>query len=116
MLEERFDRVEGMLTQLLTIVGNIQTVQQEHGKRLDSIEKRLDNLEARMDYLETRMDSLETKMDNLEVRMDATDAKNDGRHSEIMDRFNRLEMDQDFIWEKAARNERELELIKRRLS
>ncbi|WP_423410534.1 hypothetical protein AABM38_11650 [Heyndrickxia sp. MSNUG] len=109
MLEERFDRVEGMLTQMLTIVGNIQTLQQEHGKRLDSIEKRLDNLEARMDSLETRIDSLEAKMD-------ASDAKNDGRHSEIMDRFNRLEMDQDFIWEKAARNERELELIKRRLS
>jgi chromosome segregation ATPase len=95
MLEERLDRIEGMLTQLLTIVGNMQTVQQEHGKRLDAIEKRMDALEA---------------------RMDATDVKNDRRHSEIMDRFNRLEMDQDFIWEKAARNERELELIKRRLS
>ncbi|MEH7443648.1 hypothetical protein V7201_15155 [Bacillus sp. JJ1122] len=109
MLEERFDRVEGMLTQLLTIVRNIQTVQQEHSKRLDSIEKRLDNLEA-------KMDSMEAKVDSMEAKMDATDVKNEGRHSEIIDRFNRLEMDQDFIWEKAARNERELELIKRRLS
>ena len=102
MLEERFDRIEGMLTQLLTIVRNVQTVQQEHGKRLDAIEKRLDAVEA--------------KVDALEARIDATEAKNDIRHSEIMYRFNRLEMDQDFIWEKAARNERELELIKRRLS
>ncbi len=33
MTEERFDRIEGMLTQLLTKVANMQTVQQEHSRK-----------------------------------------------------------------------------------
>ncbi len=32
MTEERFDRLEGMLTPLLTNVANMQTVQQEHSE------------------------------------------------------------------------------------
>lgn len=38
--------------------------------------------------------------------MDSIDAKIDGHHKEVMDRFNKLELDQDFIREKASRNER----------
>jgi chromosome segregation ATPase len=102
MTEERFDRIEGMLTQLLTKVANMQTVQQDHSRKFDSIDRKFDSIDRRFEIIE--------------ARMDATDAKIDGHHKEIMDRFNRLELDQDFIWEKAARNERELELIKRRLS
>jgi hypothetical protein len=79
----------------------MQTVQQEHGKKLDAIEK----MRLKQEWIQWN-----------ELRMDATEAKNATRHSEIMDRFNSLGLDQDFILEKAARNEREPELIKRGLS
>ncbi|MGD6854039.1 hypothetical protein ACQCVO_03095 [Bacillus infantis] len=116
MMEERFDRLEGMLTQLLTKVANMQTVQQEHSRKFESIEKKFDSIDERFDSIDRKFDSIDRRFDVIEARMDSTDAKIDGHHKEVMDRFNRLELDQDFIWEKAARNERELELMKRRLS
>ncbi|MCA1035856.1 hypothetical protein LCL90_14555 [Bacillus infantis] len=99
MTEERFDRLEGMLTQLLTKVANMQTVQQEHSRKFDSIDRKFDAIEKKFDYIDRRFDIIG-------VRMDSTDAKIDGHHKEVMDRFNKLELDQDFIREKAARNER----------
>lgn len=106
MSKERLDRLEGMMSQLITMVGNLHnsisdmqkdmkemlTVQKEHGKKFEAIE--------------TRMDTMETTLDKMET-------KNELRHQEVLNQIKRLEKDQDFIWEKAARNERELGIIKR---
>ncbi|MBT2682343.1 hypothetical protein [Bacillus sp. ISL-37] len=101
MSEERLERLEGMMSQLITMVGNLhnsmsdmqkdmkdmQTVQKEHGQKFESIELRMDKMET----------------------------KNELRHQEVLNQIKRLEKDQDFIWEKAVRNERELEIMKRTL-
>jgi hypothetical protein len=61
MSEERLDRLEGMMSQLITMVGNLhnsmsdmqkdmkemQTVQKEHGQKFESIELRMDKMETR---------------------------------------------------------------------
>lgn len=102
-----------MLTQLLTKVANMQTVQQEHsrkfesiGRKFDSIDEKFDSIGRKFDAIEKKFDSIDRRFDVIEARMDSTDAKIDGHHKEVMDRFNKLELDQDFIREKAARNER----------
>jgi uncharacterized phage infection (PIP) family protein YhgE len=82
------DKVESMLTQLITMVGNIQSEQQEMKIKLQNMENKLQDLET----------------------------KEEERHKEIVDRFKSLENDQDFIWEKTARNEREIANIKRQFS
>jgi Sec-independent protein translocase protein TatA len=101
MSEERLERLEGMMSQLITMVGNLhnsmsdmqkdmkemQTVQKEHGQKFESIELRMDKMET----------------------------KNELRHQEVLNQIKRLEKDQDFIWEKTVRNERELEIMKRTL-
>jgi chromosome segregation ATPase len=109
MIEERLDRMEGILSQLVTMVGNLHTVQEEMLKTLKSFDSKISFLEEKASFAETRFDALESRLDNIE-------AKNDLRHGEIIERFKRLELDQDFIWEKAVRNERELELLKRRMN
>ncbi|WP_226674782.1 hypothetical protein [Mesobacillus jeotgali] len=90
MTEERLDRLEGMMSQLITMVGNLhnsmsdmqkdmkemKNVQKEHGQKFESIELRIDKMET----------------------------KNELRHHEVLKHLKRLEKDQDFIWEKAARN------------
>ena len=123
MSEERLARIEGILSQLVTMVGNLHTVQQEmlitlksFDSRISSLEDKASFAETRFDALESRFDALESRFDALESRLDNIEAKNDVRHGEIIERFKRLELDQDFIWEKAVRNERELELLKRRMN
>ena len=82
------DKIENMLLQLIKLVGNIQSEQQE----MKLVQKDMQN----------KLQDIETKGEE--------------RHKEIVDRFKSLENDQDFIWEKTARNEREIGNIKRQLS
>ena len=53
---------------------------------------------------------------DMQSQLQALEAKGEERHQEVLDRFKALENDQDFIWEKTARNEREIGNIKRQLS
>ncbi|MBB2482269.1 hypothetical protein H5P36_19010 [Bacillus sp. APMAM] len=82
------EKIENMLSQLIRMVGSIQSTQQEMKADLKSMKSQIENLEI----------------------------KQEERHKEILDRFKSLENDQDFIWEKTARNEREIGNIKRQLS
>jgi hypothetical protein len=81
-------KVEKMLSQLIKMVGSIQSEQQE----MKLVQRDMQN----------RLEGLETKGEE--------------HHKEIVDRFKSFENDQDFIWEKKARNEREIAQIKRQLS
>ncbi|MCQ6280016.1 hypothetical protein [Bacillus sp. EB600] len=82
------DKIENMLSQLIKMVGNIQSEQQE----MKLVQKDMHN-----------------KLQDIETR-------GEERHKEIVDRYKSLENDQDFIREKTARNEREIGNIKRQLS
>lgn len=84
MHEESLERMEGLLTQLVAMVGHTNT-------RLDKMEERLN---ARMDKMDARMD-----------RMEEDNAR---RHDEILYELKVMKIDQDFIWDKAVRNEREI--------
>ncbi len=72
-MEERLERMETMLSQLVGMVGNVITEQQKMRQEFES-EKQ----------------------------------KNADRHEEILCKFKAMELDQDFIREKTARNEREI--------
>jgi len=109
------DKIENMLSQLIKMVGNIQFEQQEMKLVQKDMQNRLQNLEARMQGLETKVQGLETRMQGLETRMQGLETKEEEHHKELLARFTSLENDQDFIWEKTARNEREIGNIKRQL-
>lgn len=61
-MEERIERIENLLTQLISMVGNMKV-------------------------------------------------ENEQRHSELLTKLENLELDQEYIWEKAVRNEREIARI-----
>lgn len=87
-MKEKENRIEEMLSQLITMVGSIQAEQREMKQELQETQQNIQKLEL----------------------------KSEERHQEILERFKTLERDQDFIWEKAVRNERELGNLKRQLS
>ncbi|MFE8695243.1 hypothetical protein ACFYKT_02600 [Cytobacillus sp. FJAT-53684] len=89
------EKIENMLAQLVKMVGTIQSDQQEMKQDQQGLRQELKNMNHRLDTIET---------------------KDDERHQEILKRFKALENDQDFIWEKTARNEREIGNIKKQLS
>ena len=132
-MNEQLDRLEGMITQLVSTVGNIMETQtvirtdlnkiterlgglesrmDSMDSRMDRIESRMDSVESRMDRIESRMDSMESRMDGIESRIDSIEKKSIDHHQEVMQKLNSLEADQEHIWQKAIRNEREFARFK----
>ena len=96
------DKIENMLSQLIRMVGSIQSEQQEMKQELQGIKQELQGVKQEL---------VGVKQDQQEIEV-----KGEERHQEVLDRFKALENDQDFIWEKTARNEREIGNIKRQLT
>ncbi|WP_096202793.1 hypothetical protein [Bacillus sp. FJAT-45350] len=96
------DKVEQMLTQLLKIVGPMES----------------DIRNLKMDIKDLKKDTKDHKQDMgiMQSDIQSLNNKSEQRHIEVMNKLKELEYDQDFIWEKAVRNERELGNIKRQLS
>ena len=96
------DKIENMLSQLIRMVGNIQSEQQEMKQELQGIKQELQGVKQELVGVKQGQQEIEVKGEE--------------RHQEVLDRFKALENDQDFIWEKTARNEREIGNIKRQLT
>jgi peptidoglycan hydrolase CwlO-like protein len=95
------EKIESMLSQLIKMVGNIQTEQKEMKQELKGM----------------KQEQVDMKQDqkNMQEQLQEFEKKAEERHKEILERFTAIETDQDFIWSKTARNEREIAHIKGRL-
>jgi chromosome segregation ATPase len=124
------DKIEGMLSQLIRMVGNIQSEQQEmkqvqqdmQGRlqsmegKLQDMDGKLQDMEGKLQDMDSKLQSMESKLTDMEGNLQGIEEKGEERHQEVLGRFKALEIDQDFIWEKVARNEREIGTIKRQLN
>jgi hypothetical protein len=69
----------------------------------------------RFESIENMLVQIIQSVGQMHSKQDAMEAKNEERHEDLTKQLKQLEMDQDFIWEKAVRAEREIEKIKKRL-
>lgn len=114
------EKIENMLSQLIKMVGTMHSDQLEMKKDIQDLkqdmqEMKQDQLEMKRDMQEMKQDLHEVKQDQqvLHVKAEKLETKSEERHQEVVARFKALEKDQDFIWEKTARNERDIANIKR---
>jgi len=66
-------------------VREIKEVQQDHGKRLDTIDNHLEGIETRLDGMDARFDGVETRLDGMDARFDGVDTRLDGMDSKLTD-------------------------------
>ena len=97
------DKMENMLSQLIRMVGNIQSDLQEIKQEQQEMKR-----DEQQEMKRVQQD-MQSKLQELE-------AKGEERHQEVLDRFKAIEIDQNFVWEKTVRNEREIATIKGQLS
>jgi chromosome segregation ATPase len=83
MTKSQMDRMEEMLTSLISVVGNTN--------------QKLEKLTERVDVLSKDMHDVKEEV------------------SQVHDKLIDMHADQNYIWEKAAKNERELAILKARL-
>ena len=103
------DKIENMLSQLIRMVGNIQFEQQE----LKQVQQ---DMQGRLQGMESKLQEMDSKLTDIEGNLQGIEAKGEERHQEVLGRFKALEINQDIIWEKTVRNEREIGTIKRQLN
>ena len=109
------DKIESMLSQLIRMVGNIQSEQQEMKQVQQDMQGRLQHMDSQLQGIESKLQDMDSKLQNLDGKLQDIEAKGEERHQEVLGRFKALEIDQDFIWEKVVQNEREIGNIKRQL-
>ena len=108
MLEGRLDRMENMLSQLIQMVGSMKVDKQE--MKLEMQGMKVEQLEMNQEQQEMNktQNSFEQLLHELKVSQEKMAADNERAHGEILKRLKSLEKDQDFIWEKSVRNERDI--------
>lgn len=128
------NRMEEMLSALITMVGTIKSdleIVKEDMAHLredvnhlredvnhlrvdvDHLRKDVDHLRKDVDQLQLDMDQV--KCDMIEMKVEIKEIRHDGErsHKEVMDKLSLIEADQDFIWDKVVRHEREMVKLKK---
>jgi predicted nucleic acid-binding Zn-ribbon protein len=101
MDEKRLDKMEEMLTSLITIVGNMN-------EKLQDTQNDVHEMKNDMVVMKNDMDDMKKNMDDMKKNMQDINGKITNINTKLAD----MHADQDHIWEKAARNERELAKLK----
>ena len=120
------EKIEEMLSQLIKMVGTMHSEQQEMKQEFVGIQREIKGIsqeqlglkqefqDMKYEFQDMKYEFQDMKQDIVELKdkVDEIETKSDIRHKEIIGRFKSLERDQDFIWEKAVRNEREIASLK----
>jgi len=98
-MEERLERMEEMLANLIRMVG----------------EMKKDQLEMKQDIGKVKEEIIEVKQDQKAMREELAQMRegNEKHYHETNTRFFSIEIDHEHTWEKAVQNERELSKLKK---
>jgi peptidoglycan hydrolase CwlO-like protein len=90
-MPRRVTRLENDVHSIYEMVGDIQSIQRDHGHKLDRLTGRVDRIEAKVDHLETRFDHLETRFDALSSTVDGHTATLDHHTAVLADHTVKLD-------------------------
>ncbi|MDQ0257755.1 chromosome segregation ATPase [Evansella vedderi] len=102
MTEQQMERFEGMLTQLVTMVGHIR--------------EDMNNIKEDMSNMKEEMNNLKEDMKNMKEEIVGIKITQERQHQEVLEKIDALKVDQDLAWAKIAQNERDIMRIKQRIN
>ncbi|MFC5560053.1 hypothetical protein ACFPN4_13325 [Ureibacillus thermophilus] len=113
-------KTEEMLTQLIQIVGAIQSeIQgmkaeiQGMKAEIQGMKAEIQGMKAEIQGIKAEIKEIKTEIREIKERQDEYEMKNEERYDELMRAINTIKADQDYIWQKAVRNEREIDKLKK---
>lgn len=105
-MQTQLDRMEEMLTSLISILGDINSDQKLMKAEPMEMKKDISEMKAEQVGMKTGVFIMKEEMKLMRV-------DNEKRHSEVMNRFHTLEADHEHTWEKTVKNEREFAVFKK---
>lgn len=99
--------MEDMLSDLIKLVGSMKV--EVYGIKTEIVSMKTDIATMKTDIatMKTDITTMKTDISNL-------DAKVDKNHTEVMCKLKDMKLDQDHIWEKTVRNERDIAKLVRK--
>ena len=104
MVEERLDRIENLLTQLVSQVASIMETQTE--MKIEQKEMRND-----INALQTEQKEMRNDITSMQDKLNDIESTSEKRHRKVMDQLHLIRVDQDHIWEKVVHNERNIAIL-----
>lgn len=95
-------KVEDMLSQLIRMVGTLQSDVQA--------------IKVDMQEMKAEMQEMKADIQKMKLDIERIESTSERRHTIVMKELRALKIDQDFVWEKSVRNEREIEQLKGKIS
>ncbi|PLR77020.1 hypothetical protein CU633_12435 [Bacillus sp. V3-13] len=121
MADKRLEKIEEMLTNLITMVGGVRSEQQSMKEDQASIREELvlmreDQAAMKTEITTIKEDQAAMKTEITAIKEDqaAMRTEMDERHREIMVKLNEMKADQDYTWQIAVGNQREIVKLKQR--
>lgn len=112
-MEERLERMEEMLANLIRMVGDMknelsEVKQEQKVMKLDLTEVKQEQKAMKQDLTEVKQEQKATREDLTQMRKE-----NDKHFNEMNNRFVSIEMDHEHTWQKSVQNEREISKLKK---
>ncbi|MBP1970832.1 septation ring formation regulator EzrA [Virgibacillus natechei] len=98
-IDKRFDRLEGMIGQLINTVDTIMEEQTSMKSDITSVKDE-----------QATMKSDLTSMKDEQATMKS---ESETRHAEVMELLNAYKADNDLLWDRTTKNEREIGIVKK---
>ncbi|WP_067728967.1 hypothetical protein [Oceanobacillus damuensis] len=112
-LIKRFDKLEDMMAQLINTVGNVMEEQTSMKNEINSIKDGQTSMKDEISSIKDGQTSLKDEISSIKDGQASMKAENETRHQEVMEQLSRLKADQDLIWDKSTKNEREIGIVKK---
>lgn len=124
MKQEQADRMEEMISTLITMMGSFKS---EIRSEITEVKAEITGVKSEVIELKTEITEIKTEINEMKTEIDGIinsqlsmqeelrqmREENNGRHSEIISRFEILEANQEHTWEKTVMNERDIAVMKK---
>jgi chromosome segregation ATPase len=107
------NRMEEMLSTLITLVGTIRSDQEIMREDFKELKTEINGIKGELTDIKTELSGIKTEINDMKSEIKDIHNEGEKKHKEILDKLSLIEADQDHIWDKAVRNEREIVKLKK---
>lgn len=105
--------MEEMLTQLIQMVGTMLPEFKEMKAEQQNIKAELQEIRSELQEVRNEQQSMKSELQEIKERQLEFELKSEVRHEELLRTIHSIKADQDYIFIKTVRNEREIEKLKK---
>lgn len=112
MSEQEFARMEDMFSQLIGMVAKTNEKMDNFSKEIQTMNGEISSIKGEIGSIKKDQHTMSNDVCSFKKGQQSMRVENERRHDVFMRKFNNIEADQDYTFNKVVRNEREIVKIK----